>query len=248
MDVRIRDLPETTNLNSADVVPLDTVDLYTAKTTLNTLKQFILTDVPVYYGDESTITLDSITNTFSVKASYLPLSGGTVDRLILTYLPVDSYEAAPKTYVDSAVAQLTIDSDLKYALATNPTINGTLIVTSGAMFDGDVDLGGHYISNASLETKVMSVSGIYTLTQEDNGLVIAVSGLSSSNVIVIDSGLTAGFNTTLIMTSTSAVKLSASPAVSMHSLSGLLSIKGQYGVCRVISYDADTFVVTGDLA
>lgn len=248
MDVRIRDLPETPNLNNADVIPLDTVDVYTAKATLNTLKQFVLAGVPVYYGDESTITLDNLTNTFSVKAQYLPVSGGTVEQLTLTNLPVTNYAAAPKIYVDNTVAQLAVDSDLKYALATNATISETLLVAGSATFNDNIDLNGYYIKNASLQTKVISVSGIYVLTEEDNGLVIAVSGLSASNAIAVSSGLPRGFNTTIIMTSTSAVRLSANPSVSVHSLSGALTIKGQYGVCRVMSYSADAFIVTGDLA
>lgn len=354
MDVRIRDLPETTNLNNDDVIPVDTVDVYTAKATLNTLKQFVLSDVVSYYGDESTITLNNLSNTFSVKAPYLPLSGGTVDRLTLTYLPSAAFEATPKTYVDTAMTQLRVDSDLKYALATDivtyygdestitlngltntfsvkavylplsggtvdrlilanlpvsafeaapktyvdsaisqlsassdakyalsanivtyygdestitlngltkafsvkavylplsgGTVNGTLAVAGSATFNNNVNLSGHHITNQSLHTKMISVSDTYTLTQVDNGTVIAVSGLSPSSTIVIDGGLTTGFNTTLICTSVSAISLSAGLTTTLNSLSGALSLKGQYGVCRIISYDAGKFIATGDLA
>jgi hypothetical protein len=84
-----------------------------------------------------------------------------------------------------------------------------------------------------------------TLSATDNGKIIYCTS-GSATTITCDTGLSVGFNATIIQGGAGKVTVAAGGAT-LNSYSGLFSTMGQYAVISVISPVADEFVAAGNL-
>jgi len=116
-----------------------------------------------------------------------------------------------------------------------------------AVFKAYADLPGvisdHYqLTPGGVNTQAGTT---YTLTVNDNGLVI-VSTSSSSVALTVPSGLGAGFSCSIVQYGAGQVTISAGSGVTLRLRGGANKTGGQYAVASLLSVVANEYIVIGD--
>lgn len=124
------------------------------------------------------------------------------------------------------------DSGLTYNKTTD------VLTVSGAV----VSDGGFRVTSGA----IVSQTDSYTLSSSDNGKVITVNA-SSVKTITIPTGLSVGFNCTVIRIGTGRVNFSADVGVVLNSVDSLVEISSQHGAVSLISYSSNVFNLSGNL-
>jgi len=97
----------------------------------------------------------------------------------------------------------------------------------------------------SLTTNVQTGT-TYTLTDEDNGRVIAMNN-ASAITLTVPQYLKAGFNCTIIQLGTGQITPTAS-GTTINSYASTTKTAGQYAACTLLAISDDVFVLGGTLA
>jgi hypothetical protein len=118
-----------------------------------------------------------------------------------------------------------------------------LYVTSGATFGSAVvSDGGFRITSSAINAQTDS----YSLQESDNGKIVTMNA-ATVKTITVPSGLSVGFNCTVIRVGAGRVAFSAS-GTTINSVDGLLEIASQHGAASLLSYASNTFNLSGNLA
>jgi hypothetical protein len=115
--------------------------------------------------------------------------------------------------------------------------SGVVEVASAVVSDG-----GYRITSNAINAQTDS----YSLQESDNGKIITVNA-GSVKTITVPSGLSIGFNCTIMRIGAGRVTFSAS-GTTINSIDGLLEIASQHGAASLLCYASDTFNLSGNLA
>lgn len=121
--------------------------------------------------------------------------------------------------------------------------SANIYVSSGATFaSAVVSDGGYRITSNAINAQTDS----YSLQESDNGKIITVNA-GTVKTITVPSGLSVGFNCTVMRIGTGRVTFSAS-GTTINSIDGLLEIASQHGAASLLCYASNTFNLSGNLA
>ena len=130
----------------------------------------------------------------------------------------------------------------KLYVDSNPvSISGAF--TAGSL--SDFNFEGNSIEGFAA-TIVNDTTTSYTLSASDAGKLIILNNASDITVTV-PSGLSNGFNCTVLQKAAGAVVFSAS-GTTINNRQSHTQTAGQYAMATLICYDTDTFVLAGDTA
>lgn len=120
--------------------------------------------------------------------------------------------------------------------------SANLYVSGGATFaSAVVSDGGYRITSNAINAQTDS----YSLQESDNGKIITVNA-GSVKTITVPSGLSVGFNCTVMRIGAGRVAFSAS-GTTINSIDGLLEIASQHGAASLLCYASNTFNLSGNL-
>jgi hypothetical protein len=118
-------------------------------------------------------------------------------------------------------------------------ISAALGITCGSYMSSEA---GYRITSNAINAKTDS----YTLQESDNGEIITMNA-GTAKSITVPTGLSVGFNCTVIRIGTGAVSFTTS-GTTINSVSGLLGIASQHGAASLLCYASNTFNLSGNLA
>jgi len=117
-----------------------------------------------------------------------------------------------------------------------------LYVSSGATFGSAVvSDGGFRITSSAINAQTDS----YSLQESDNGKIVTVDA-GTVKTITVPSGLSVGFNCTVIRVGSGRVTFTAS-GTTINSVDGLTEIASQHGAASLLCYSSNTFNLSGNL-
>ena len=121
--------------------------------------------------------------------------------------------------------------------------SANLYVSGGATFaSAVVSDGGYRITSNAINAQTDS----YSLQESDNGKIITMNA-GSLKTITVPSGLSVGFNCTVMRIGTGRVNFSAS-GTTINSVDGGVEIASQHGAASLLCYASNTFNLSGNLA
>ena len=245
---------QLTNVSGTDSTKLaiannlsDLADAATARTNLG---------VDAAGTDNSTdITLDTTNH------DYLSLTGQTVS-LGAVDLSTDVTGLLPNTSVSGlGSAATTASGDYATAAqgttadsATQPGDNISTLtndsgfitgLSAGALSDFDFDDNPIFGFGASVNTPTITANA-YTLTDADNGKVLALDNGATAMTVNVNTGLVSGFNCSFIQAGSGQVTFAGT--ATLNNRQSHTKINDQYGVASIVAYATDTYILAGDTA
>jgi hypothetical protein len=153
--------------------------------------------------------------------------------------------AAPVQTSDLGTAAATDASD--YATAAQGATADTALqsVSAGALSDFDFDDNAVFGFGASVNTPTITANA-YTVTDADNGKVLALDNGATAMDVNINTGLPAGFNCSFIQTGSGQVTFAGT--ATLNNRQSHTKINAQYGVASIVAYATDTYILAGDTA
>ena len=117
------------------------------------------------------------------------------------------------------------------------------LAVAGNVYSGDPTVPRQL---ATLNALVNAQGGTsYILQSSDNGKVLTFNN-ASSVTLTVPTGLGAGFNCLVVQLGAGTVTPTASGTI-INQRQGLTKTAGQYSIATLMSYAADTFILSGDL-
>ena len=118
-----------------------------------------------------------------------------------------------------------------------------------ASFSGGITANGYVETNDGYRMRsgtINSQSGTtYTLLSTDDGKIIVWNN-ANGVTLTVPTGLSVGFNTTIVQTGTGQIGITGT-SVTLNSLDNKLKTAGKYATVGIISYSTNVFVVAGGL-
>lgn len=122
--------------------------------------------------------------------------------------------------------------------------SANFIFTGSGIYASGVESPNYTTNLASFNS--VSTSG-YTLTNTDNGRTVLFTN-ESPTAVEVPTGLTPGFNCTLIQTTVSGqLTVTSGTGVAINSAYGATKTTTRYSVAGLIGTAADSYVLTGDI-
>lgn len=118
-------------------------------------------------------------------------------------------------------------------------------LTAGALSDFDFDDNAIFGFGASVNTPTITANA-YTVTDADNGKVLALDNGATAMDVNINTGLPAGFNCSFIQTGSGQVTFAGT--ATLNNRQSHTKINAQYGVASIVAYATDTYILAGDTA
>jgi len=118
-------------------------------------------------------------------------------------------------------------------------------LTAGALSDFDFDDNAVFGFGASVNTPPITANA-YTVTDADNGKVLALDNGATAMDVNINTGLVAGFNCSFIQTGSGQVTFAGT--ATLNNRQSHTKINAQYGVASIVAYATDTYILAGDTA
>ena len=122
--------------------------------------------------------------------------------------------------------------------------SANLYVSGGATFaSAVVSDGGYRITSNAINSRTGTT---YSLLSTDDGKVV-VWNATSGSTLTVPSGLSVGFNVTVISIGTGSIGITGASGVTLNSFENKLRIAGQHAAVSIISYNSNVFNVAGGL-
>ena len=118
-------------------------------------------------------------------------------------------------------------------------------LTAGALSDFDFDDNAVFGFGASVNTPTITANA-YTVTDADNGKVLALDNGATAMDVNINTGLVAGFNCSFIQTGSGQVTFAGT--ATLNNRQSHTKINAQYGVASIVAYATNTYILAGDTA
>ena len=118
-------------------------------------------------------------------------------------------------------------------------------LSAGALSDFDFDDNAVFGFGASVNTPTITANA-YTVTDADNGKVLALDNGATAMDVNINTGLVAGFNCSFIQTGSGQVTFAGT--ATLNNRQSHTKINAQYGVASIVAYATDTYILAGDTA
>ena len=118
-------------------------------------------------------------------------------------------------------------------------------LSAGALSDFDFDDNAIFGFGASVDTPPI-LANAYTVTDADNGKVLALDNGATAMDVNINTGLPAGFNCSFIQTGSGQVTFAGT--ATLNNRQSHTKINAQYGVASIVAYATDTYILAGDTA
>lgn len=118
-------------------------------------------------------------------------------------------------------------------------------LSAGALSDFDFDDNAVFGFGASVSTPTITANA-YTVTDADNGKVLALDNGATAMTVNINTGLVSGFNCSFIQTGSGQVTFAGTATV--NNRQSHTKINDQYGVASIVAYATDTYILAGDTA
>lgn len=198
------------------------------------------------FADGDKNKLDGIEDSADVTdATNVEAAGALMDSEVTNLADVKAFSsadyatAAQGTTADSAtqpgdnISTLTNDSGF---------ITG---LTAGELGDFDFDDNAILGFGASVNTPTITANA-YTLTDADNGKVLALDNGATAMTVNINTGLVSGFNCSFIQAGSGQVTFAGTATV--NNRQSHTKINAQYGVASIVAYATDTYILAGDTA
>jgi hypothetical protein len=188
---------------------------------------------------QNSVNLD-ITN----NADGFSIAGGSTSRTL-------GVSGADITLVGSGTATLTFPTTsttlaglgIAQTFTAQQQFSAGISASGGATFaSAVVSEGGFRITSSAINAQTDS----YSLQESDNGKIVTVNA-GTVKTITVPSGLSIGFNCTVIRVGAGRVAFSAS-GTTINSVDGLLEIASQHGAASLLCYASNTFNLSGNLA
>ena len=224
---------------------VDDVDATTARATLG---------VDAAGADNSTdVTLDTTNH------DYLSLTGQTVSLGAID-LATDVTGLLPNTSV-SGLGSAATTASTDYATATQGATADTATqpgdnistlnndsgfitgLSAGALSDFDFDDNAVFGFGAKVETPTIAANA-YTLTDADNGKVLALDNGATAMTVNVNTGLASGFNCSFIQVGSGQVSFGGT--ATLNNRQSHDKINDRYGVASVVAYATNTYILAGD--
>ena len=116
-------------------------------------------------------------------------------------------------------------------------------LSAGALSDFDFDDNAIFGFGASVNTPTITANA-YTVTDADNGKVLALDNGATAMDVNINTGLVAGFNCSFIQTGSGQVTFAGT--ATLNNRQSHTKINAQYGVASIVAYATDTYILAGD--
>ena len=136
----------------------------------------------------------------------------------------------------------------------NATVGDALDVAGMSTFRNSVEFLNNKIKHFTANVKSVSIgndpNNTYTLTLDDNGSILNIVGVGAACKVYCPPGLPVGFNVMLIQDSSTNVYIlpALTSGVTVAQVDAHYTIRKQYGVCNIVSVEANKFVIAGDLS
>jgi hypothetical protein len=181
----------------------------------------------------SGVVIDPATGILSISGS----GGGTVTSVTgSTGITVTACTTAPVVSIDSTVATLTGTQTLLNKTLTSPAISEACLTTSISCNSAPIRRGG---------TQREQMDASWTVTEGVCGAIL-VCNSAVDMTLTFPSGLSSGFNLTVLQAGAGKITIAAGSGVTLNGRNGLKTA-AQYAVIGVFSAVAtNTFIVTGD--
>lgn len=118
-------------------------------------------------------------------------------------------------------------------------------LSAGALSDFDFDDNAIFGFGASVNTPTITANA-YTLTDADNGKVLALNNGATAMTVNVNTGLASGFNCSFIQAGSGQVTFAGS--ATLNNRQSHTKINAQYGVASIVAYATDTYILAGDTA
>lgn len=212
-----------------------TITLPDATGTVAVLGTGSTTDGRIPYYDTTTKTL--------LGASYLSYNDGTNTLTLDSTVNIGSTLGTSNSTANllNSVAT-TINFGGQATTMSVGAATGTITINNNLSVSGAVTSSGGYRVNSSA---INAQTDSYTLQASDNGKIVTMNA-SSLKTITVPSGLSVGFNCTIIRLGTGRVSFVAS-STTINSVDGLVEIASQHGSASLFSYSSDTYNLSGNL-
>jgi hypothetical protein len=118
-------------------------------------------------------------------------------------------------------------------------------LSAGALSDFDFDDNAIFGFGASVNTPTITANA-YTLTDADNGKVLALDNGTTAMTVNVNTGLVSGFNCSFIQAGSGQVTFAGT--ATLNNRQSHTKINDQYGVASIVAYATDTYILAGDTA
>ena len=244
----------TPGLNTSDIIPVTDVD-DTTGSLQGTTKKVTVADLLSGYqaepaegafvdGDKTK--LDGIEASADVTdATNVQAAGALMDNEVTNLAQVKAFYSS--NYATSAQG-VTADTATQPGDNISTLTNDSGFITglsAGALSDFDFDDNAIFGFGASVNTPTITANA-YTVTDADNGKVLALDNGATAMDVNINTGLPAGFNCSFIQTGSGQVTFAGT--ATLNNRQSHTKINAQYGVASIVAYATDTYILAGDTA
>lgn len=176
-------------------------------------------------------------------ATNVEAAGALMDSEVTNLAEVKAFSSAD--YATSAQGT-TADSATQPGDNISTLTNDSGFITglsAGALSDFDFDDNPIFGFGASVNTPTITANA-YTLTDADNGKVLALDNGATAMTVNIDTGLVSGFNCSFIQAGSGQVTFAGT--ATLNNRQSHTKIYDQYGVASIVAYATDTYILVGD--
>jgi len=178
-------------------------------------------------------------------ATNVQAAGALMDNEVTNLAQVKAFDSSNyATSAQGGLADSAVQPSDNISTLTNDSgfITG---LTAGALSDFDFDDNAILGFGASVNTPAI-LANAYTVTDADNGKVLALDNGATAMDVNINTGLPAGFNCSFIQTGSGQVTFAGT--ATLNNRQSHTKINAQYGVASIVAYATDTYILAGDTA
>ena len=230
-------------LSNTDVSGLGTASTQNVGTANGNVVQLDVTGLPAVDGSQLTNVSGTDSTKLAIASNLSDLANAATAR---TNLGLGTAATTASTDYATAAQGATADT------ATQPGDNISTLtndsgfitgLTAGELGDFDFDDNAILGFGASVNTPTITANA-YTVTDADNGKVLALDNGATAMNVNINTGLPAGFNCSFIQTGSGQVTFAGT--ATLNNRQSHTKINAQYGVASIVAYATDTYILAGD--